>query len=56
VDAILRAMQRVLDRMLQLEDFNKVIDQLREIIHAQERLGEETKRRQKQKLRDLLED
>jgi len=55
VDAILLAMQDVLQRMLELEDFNKAVELLREIIHAQERLTEQTRERHEQKLRELLE-
>jgi len=56
VDAILQAMERVLQRMLELEDFNKAIELLREIIGLQEKLDEQTRRRHQQKLRELLED
>ena len=56
IDAVLEAMQEVLDRMLELEDFNKAVELLREIIHAQEHLGERTRKRHKEKLRELLED
>jgi hypothetical protein len=56
IDAILEAMQGVLDRMLELEDFNKAVELLQEIIHAQDRLSERTRKRHKEKLRDLLED
>ncbi len=56
VDAILAAMQEVLDRMLELEDFNKAIELLRQIIHAQERLGQEIEEQHKGRLRDLLEE
>ena len=56
VDAILDVMGTVLDRMLELEDFNKAVQLLREIIHAQKRLGEQTRMRHKERLRKLLED
>ena len=55
-EAVLLAMQQVLGRMLELEDFSKVVELLRQIIHEQERLGEQTRQRRKQKLRELLED
>jgi predicted DNA-binding protein len=54
-DAILLAMREVLDRMIELEDFNEAVELLRSIIHAQERVNAQTKERQKQKLRELLE-
>ncbi len=56
VDAILESMSKVLERMLELEDFNKAIEQLRRIIRAQERLSEHTRARHKQRLRELLEE
>jgi hypothetical protein len=56
LDAIIRAMREVLSRMIELEDFNQAIALLREIIEAQEKLMEETKTQQKEKLRGLLED
>ncbi|HUT92863.1 MAG TPA: hypothetical protein VMY37_25440 [Thermoguttaceae bacterium] len=56
VEAVLDAMQAVLDRMLELEDFNKAVELLREIIRAQERLGDRTRTRHKERLRELLED
>jgi len=56
VDAILQAIEEVLGRMLELEDFNKAVELLREIIDLQEKLGEQTRQRRDQKLRELLED
>lgn len=56
VDAILQAIEEVLGRMLELEDFNKAVELLREIIDLQEKLGEQTRERRNQKLRELLED
>ena len=55
-DLILREMNRVLDKMTELEDFNEALELLRTIIKLQEELGEQTKQRQKDKLRELLED
>jgi hypothetical protein len=54
-DAILVEMQAVLDKMLELETFNEVLETLRNIIREQEKLQEKTKEKQKEKLRDLLE-
>jgi hypothetical protein len=54
-DAILVEMKAVLDKMLELETFNEVLDVLRQIIGAQEEVNDETKREQKQNLRDLIE-
>jgi hypothetical protein len=55
VDRILAAMRQVLGSMIELEDFNEAIDLLRSIIRSQEKVNDLTKKRQKQKLRDLLE-
>jgi len=52
-DAILAAMKEVLNRMLELENFNEAVELLRQIIQHQEKLNHQTKERQKQKLRDL---
>jgi hypothetical protein len=54
-DAILIEMRQVLDKMLELETFNEVLDMLRQVISAQEKVNSETKQKQKQKLRDLTE-
>jgi hypothetical protein len=55
MDAILVEMHLVLDKMMELETFNEVLDILREIIADQEEVITETKDLQKRKLRDLLE-
>lgn len=53
-DKILVEMKQVLDRMLELETFNEVLDMLRSVIVAQEKLNEATKTQQKQKAKALL--
>ncbi|MGD9723403.1 MAG: hypothetical protein AB7O59_18925 [Pirellulales bacterium] len=55
MDAILVEMKQILDKMLELETFNEVLDMLRGIIEEQEKVSDETKQKQKDKLRDLLE-
>jgi hypothetical protein len=55
VDLILAQMRQVLGQMLELETFNEAIAQLRAIIEAEKKLNEATKKRHKDKLRDLLE-
>lgn len=55
-DAILVEMQRVLDKMLELETFNEVVAMLRSIIDEQNGVNEATRNLRKQKVRDLLED
>ncbi len=55
IDAILVEMQSVLDKMLELETFNEVLDMLRQIIDNQQQVNEETKQKQKKDLRSLIE-
>ncbi|OHB70717.1 MAG: hypothetical protein A2V70_17085 [Planctomycetes bacterium RBG_13_63_9] len=55
-DDILLQMRTVLDRMIELESFNEVLQLLRTIIQLQEELGRQTQERQKQRVRELLED
>ena len=52
-DDILMEMQKVLDQMIELEDFNEALELLRTIIKLQDQLDEQTRQRHKQK---LLED
>ena len=54
--AILEAMNRVLSRMMELEDFNEAIKLLQEIIESQESLDKQIRRRHKALLRNVLED
>ncbi len=55
-DTILKTMQQVLSRMIELEDFNEAVQLLRSIIEEQEQLREAIRERRKAKLRQLLED
>lgn len=55
-DQILVEMHQVLDRMLELESYNEVLSLLREIISDQEQINRKTKERQKERLKNLLED
>jgi hypothetical protein len=55
IDTILVEMKQVLDKMLELETFNEVLDTLRQIIDAQEKVNDETKQQQKRNLRNLIE-
>lgn len=55
-DAIIVAMERVRDQMLELESFNEAIEMLRAIIDSEKELQEQVRERQKRKVRDLLED
>jgi hypothetical protein len=55
-DEIAQAMKAVLDRMLELESYNELVELLRGIVADQDSLREETLRRQADRVRDLLED
>jgi hypothetical protein len=55
-DAIVVAMQRARDRMLELETFNEALDLLRAIIDQQKNVTEETKKQRAEQVRKLLED
>ena len=55
-DAILVEMKLVLDKMLELETFNEVVEQLRQIIANQGQLSDETLKRQKEELKRKLHD
>jgi hypothetical protein len=50
------AMKAVLDRMLELESYNELVELLRGIVADQDALREETLRRQRARIGDLLED
>jgi outer membrane murein-binding lipoprotein Lpp len=54
-DAAIAALEAVLGRMLELESFNEVLEQLRGVIEAQERIRRDTLKRQRQRARELLE-
>ncbi|MEM8944863.1 MAG: hypothetical protein AAGD11_06730 [Planctomycetota bacterium] len=55
-DLVLDAMKRVLDRMLELESYNELVELLRGIVADQLEIQQETKQKRKEKLRSLLED
>lgn len=55
-EELLTEMRRVLDRMLELETFNELVDLLRSIIDSQEKVAELTKQERKAQLRRLLEE
>jgi hypothetical protein len=54
-DRTLARMRAVLDKMLELESFNEVVDRLRSVITAQEQLRRDTLERQKRRGREALE-
>jgi hypothetical protein len=55
-DDVLTAMDAVLNRMLELESYNEIVELLRGIISDQEQLRERTQQQQKERLRGLLEE
>ena len=55
-DGVLNRMRAVLDRMMELETFNEVVDLPRSTISAQEEIRQETRDLQKERARALLED
>jgi len=55
-DAVLEAMKQVLDRMLELESYNELVELLRGIVREQEQLNDQTKQQRRQQLRGLLDD
>jgi len=55
-DLVLEAMKQVLDRMLELESYNELVELLRGIAADQQQIQEETKQMRREKLRSLLED
>jgi hypothetical protein len=50
------AMKAVLDRMLELEEYNELVELLRGIVKDQEQLKERTQQQQRERLRGLLDD
>ena len=55
-DVVIEAMQRILDRMLELESYNEIVELLRGIVAEQKELNEATRNRRLEKLRSLLDD
>ena len=48
--------KEVLNKMLELETYNELVDLVRSIIREQSEIADETKDQRKQKARSLLED
>ncbi len=55
-DVVLNAMQDVLDRMLELESYNELVELLRGIVAEQQEIQDRTKQERREKLRSLLQD
>jgi hypothetical protein len=54
--AVLLAMQKVRDHMIELEDFNEAVELLRNIVDMQKQLHDDTQKRHNEKIRDLLKE
>jgi hypothetical protein len=54
-DDILLAMRQVLGRMVEMEDFNALVERLRVLVQLQHDLATRTQQQHKQRIRDLLE-
>jgi hypothetical protein len=55
MDAVLARMRAILERMLELESLNEVIERLRGVIRVQEEIRSDTLDRQKRRGREALE-
>jgi hypothetical protein len=49
-------MKAVLDRMLELESYNELVELLRGIVSDQEQIKQRTQQQQREKLRGLLDE
>ena len=54
-DEVLARMRAVLDKMMELESFNEVVELLRGMIRTQEQIRAETLEQQKRRAREALE-
>ena len=54
-DLVLQAMKRILDRMLELESYNELVELLRDIVSEHQDLRDQTKAERRAKLRGLLD-
>ena len=54
-DQVLGALRQVLANMLQIEDYNEVIDMVRGLLEEQEALLDQTRQEQRRRVRDLFE-
>ncbi len=53
---VLREMDEVLKNMIELEDYNQLVENLRQIVELQSRINDQTIQRQRDKAKKLLED
>ena len=52
-DAILLEMQNILDKMIEMATYKELVEKLRKVIEQQEKLNEETKKQQVERLKSL---
>jgi hypothetical protein len=55
-DAILLEMQNILDKMLEMATYKELVERLRKLIEQQDQLNKETKQRQIENLKNLIEE
>jgi type I site-specific restriction-modification system R (restriction) subunit len=55
-DAILLEMQNILDKMIEMATYKELVDRLRKLVEQQEELNKETKQRQIENLKNLIEE
>jgi len=55
-DTVLVEIKDILDKMLELESYNEVLELLRDIVEDQDELNDRTQQLRRQKLRELLEE
>jgi type I site-specific restriction-modification system R (restriction) subunit len=55
-DAILLEMQTILDKMLEMATYKELVERLRKLIEQQDALNKETKQRQVDNLKNLIEE
>ena len=55
-EEIILAMQKVRSRMLELEQFNEIVEMMRGIVESQQKLHEQTQQRHKEKIHGFLKD
>jgi hypothetical protein len=55
-DAILVEMRDILDKMIEMATYKELVEKLRKLIEQQEKLNQETKQQQVEKLKNLIEE
>jgi len=55
-DAVLLEMQNILDKMLEMATYKELVEKLRKLIEEQDAVNKETKQRQIENLKNLIEE